>query len=327
MLFLLAGLLSLSAVAAQNQGQPSNRGVIYGTVIAQDGTPAKGLTLNARPLGVALGMALPWTKTNDAGFYRFEQLAWGRYTVYAEDHDAGYSSFSTGSVGGSRLPEVELTAGHPEAEFNVTLPPPSGFLHFHLTNRSTGAPISGVEVTVMTAEIPPKTIFSEGCSSSQAILVPSDKDLLLHVTSWGFLEWEESAGAGKPIHIAPGNSFILDVQLEPSNPLQRRIPGPDPKKYQGIRDAKDWRNPYLIVRPDGIEVVGVTDGGSPMTVDAVTAVLERLPDSAWPYGLVVAIQGNGRAVSESDRSRIETNRNLLLGRLNDLGVIVGFWPQ
>jgi hypothetical protein len=63
-----------------------------------------------------------------------------------------------------------------------------------------------------------------------------------------------------------------------------------------------------------------------MTVDEVTAILECLPDSAWPYGLVVAIQGNGRAVSESERSRIETNRNLLLGRLNDLRAIVGFWP-
>jgi hypothetical protein len=110
----------------------------------------------------------------------------------------------------------------------------------------------------MTKEIPPKMIFNGGFSSRQAILVPSDKDLLLHVTSWGFLEWEESTGAGKPINIAPGNSFILDVQLEPSNPLQRRIAGPDPKKYQGISDAKDWRNPYLIIRADGIEVAGVT---------------------------------------------------------------------
>jgi hypothetical protein len=280
-LLLLAGLLSLSAVAAQNQGQFQNQGVIYGTVIAQNGTPAKGLTLNAMPLGVALGMALPWAKTNEAGIYRFEHLPWGRYTVYAEDKEAGYSIFSTGAGGADRPPEVELTAGHPEAEFNVHLPAPAAFLLFHLTNRRTGAPISGVEVTVISEA---KTIFSGGFSSTQAVLVPADKDLLLHVTSWGFLEWEESVGAGKPIHIAPGNRFTLDVQLEPSNPLSQRIPGADSKKYQGISDVKDWRNPYLIVRVDGIEVVGVTDGRSSLTVDAVTAILEGLPDSAWPYG-------------------------------------------
>jgi hypothetical protein len=147
------------------------------------------------------------------------------------------------------------------------------------------------------------------------------------VTSWGFLEWEESVGAGKPIHIAPGNRFTLYVQLQPSNPLSQRIPGADPKKYQGIRDAKDWRNPYLIVRADGIEVVGVTDGRRPLTVDAVTEILKGLPDSAWPYGLVVAIQDAGLVASESDGSRIEANRNLLLGRLTELGVIVGLWPS
>jgi hypothetical protein len=117
------------------------------------------------------------------------------------------------------------------------------------------------------------------------------------------------------------------VQLEPSNPLRQRIADADQEKYLGIRAAKDWRNPYLIVRADGIEVVGVTSGRSPIAVDSVAAVLEGLPDSAWPYGLVVAIQDKGVVASETERLRIETNRNLLLGRLNELGVIVGFWPS
>src|SRR5215469_15259703 len=147
-------LLSLSTHPfgrAQDQAQSPNKGVIYGTVLAQDGTVAKGLTLNALPLGVPLGMALPWTKTSATGFYRFEQLPLGRYTVFAEDEEAGYSSFSTGA-GGAGRPEVELTAERTEAELNVHLPPPAGFLLFHLTNRATGAPISGVEVTVMSEE-------------------------------------------------------------------------------------------------------------------------------------------------------------------------------
>ena len=36
-----------------------------------------------------------------------------------------------------------------------------------------------------------------------------------------------------------------------SRSLQNRIPKPDPKKYRSVQDAKDWKNPYLIVRPDG----------------------------------------------------------------------------
>src|SRR5437868_10188721 len=38
-----------------------------------------------------------------------------------------------------------------------------------------------------------------------------------------------------------------------SRSLENRIPKPDPKKYHSVQDAKDWKNPYLIVRRDGIE--------------------------------------------------------------------------
>jgi hypothetical protein len=326
MLFMLAGLLLISATLAQNQVGSPNIGVIYGTVTAQDGLPAKGLILNAEPLGVMLGMALPWTKTNDAGAFRFEHLPLGRYTVFAEDNEKGYSSFSTG-VRGVRPPEVELTTEHSETEFNLRLPPKAGFLLFHLTNQRSGASISGVEVTVMLAGNPPKVIFGGGFSSSQAVLVPSDQNLLLHVKSLGFREWDKSAGNGKPIRIAPGNRLALDVNLEPANPLTGRIPSADPKKYQGIHDGRYWGNPYLIVRADGIEIAGTACGGSPIPVESVAAALEGLPDSAWPYGLVVAVQKSGVGASEAERSRIEANQMSLEPLLGELGVLVGFRPS
>lgn len=186
-------LVFLSATAAQNEVRSPNRGVIYGTVLTQEGIPAKGLMLNAHPLGVMLAMPLPWAKTSDTGAYRFEHLPLGRYTVYAEDKEAGYSSFSTGAGGTpGHPPEVELSAEHPEAEFTVHLPPPAGFVLFHLTNRRTGATIAGVQVTVMSGDVHPKPIFGGGFGSTEPLLVPSDLDLLLHVTSWGFREWEHN---------------------------------------------------------------------------------------------------------------------------------------
>jgi hypothetical protein len=325
MLLILAGILSVTPAVAQNQGGSPNIGVIYGTVTALDGLPAKGLILNAEPLGVALGMALPWTKTDDTGAFRFEHLSLGRYTVFAVDEEEGYSLFSTG-VGGVHPPEVELTTDHSEAEFDLRLPPKAGFLLFHLTNQSSGASISGVEVTVMLAGNSPKFIFGGGFPSSQAILVPSDQDLLLHVKSWGFREWDKSVGKGKPLRIAPGNRLALDVKLEPANPLTGRIPSADRKKYQGILDGKDWRNPYLIVRTDGIEIAGTASGGSPIPVESVAAALEGLPDSSWPYGLVVAVQKNGVGASEAERSQIEANQMSLEPLLGELGVVVGFRP-
>jgi hypothetical protein len=118
--------------------------VIYGIVIGQDGKPAKGIGLEAWPLGVPLSTRLPYTRTNDVGEYRFERIPWwGKYSVRAEDDVAGYSVFSTGE-GRNDPPQIELTPEHPEAEMKVSLPPKAGFLHIRLTNRRTGAGMSGM---------------------------------------------------------------------------------------------------------------------------------------------------------------------------------------
>jgi hypothetical protein len=112
-----------------------------------------------------------------------------------------------------------------------------------------------------------------------------------------------------------------------SRPLQNRIPKADPKKYHAIQDGKDWKNPKLIVRPEGIEIVGVTSVGQAIAVEAVPGVLERLPDSAWPYGLVVATSDIGIVSSRRDQPRIEANRTRLLKVLRALGIAVDLWPS
>jgi hypothetical protein len=210
------GLLLVAASAQQNN-EPIPKGVIYGIAIGQDGQPAKRIGLTAHPLGVAIGAILPHTKTNDAGEYRFENIPWwGKYTVYAEDEDAGYSSFSTGPARDSSPPEVELTPEHPEAEFRLMLPPKAGFVQIRLTNKKTGSGISGMRVVVMPTERPDSPLFTMSCHSNHVILIPPDKNLLLHVSSDGFREWDESIGNGKPIHLASGSRLKLEVNLIPA---------------------------------------------------------------------------------------------------------------
>lgn len=182
-------------------------------------------------------------------------------------------------------------------------------------------------VTVLSAKSPSTAIFSGSFPSTEPVLVPSDTDVLLHVTSQGFHEWNQSVGKGKPMRLPPGERLTLDVELEPDNPLRARIPDADPKTYRGIHDGKDWRNPSLIVRPDGIVVSGASKNGSSIRVDEVPAALENLPDSAWPYGLVVAVQENAVVASHADQAGIETNRNLLVAVLSRLGVTIDFWPS
>jgi hypothetical protein len=108
--------------------------------------------------------------------------------------------------------------------------------------------------------------------------------------------------------------------------LQSRIPRPDPKKYHAIRDAAGWKNPYLIVRRDGVEIIGRMAVGHSIPVDSVPGALKELPDSAWPYGLVVAVQDIGIR-APVDTPRIEANRKGLLTLLKKLGIAVDRWPS
>lgn len=98
------------AAAAQQPEDPIAKGVIYGTAVEQDGQPPKELRLTAHPPGVALGVMLPATKTDQNGKFRFSGIPWwGRYAVFAADEDAGYSLFSTGPNGPESTKEVILS--------------------------------------------------------------------------------------------------------------------------------------------------------------------------------------------------------------------------
>ena len=143
-------------------------------------------------------------------------MLWGRYTVYAEDPKAGYSLFSTGTGYSHHPPEITISLQQPEAELNVRLPPKAGFLNVHLTNQMNGSVIPSLIVEVIQQEEPSKVIFSESCGSADVILIPPDRDLLLHVRAPGFSEWSESAGIGRFIRISSGDHMQLNVALSPS---------------------------------------------------------------------------------------------------------------
>ena len=213
--WLLVLLLFSPVVAQQLQSGPN--GTIYGVVVALNGKPARNLRLTARSLlttGGGHSGDFPHTRTNQAGEYRFQKLPLAKYIVYADDEAAGYSRVSTGPLGGS-VSEVEITANHPETEFDFPLPPKAGFMRIHLTNRKNRAPISDMTVSVLSLDKPDSGMFTLSGSSARSILVPPDRNLLLHVTAEGFREWDESIGIGRPVNVPSGHRLMLDVELDP----------------------------------------------------------------------------------------------------------------
>ena len=100
------------------------------------------------------------------------------------------------------------------------------------------------------------------------------------------------------------------------------IPDPDPSKYPGIRDLSGWKNPYLVVREDGIGLVDLSNHEIHiLKPEEVQAELGTLPASAWPYGRVVLIaEAAPRISTDQAKSELRKNRGLLVGTLKELGV-------
>jgi hypothetical protein len=208
-------LLVLSPAMAQQQERVVN-GVIHGVVTTSTGEPAKDVRLRATPLGTGGSGGVLETKTNSEGKYRFHNPpSWGTYRIYADDEAAGYSRVSTGPSPGNSISEVEITREHPDAECNFSLPPKAGLIQIHLTNRRTGIAISEMTLWVAPSETPELGLFGMSGRSDSLILVPPDRNLLLHVTARGFREWDDSIGRGRPVYVPSENRLTLDVQLDP----------------------------------------------------------------------------------------------------------------
>jgi hypothetical protein len=108
--------------------------------------------------------------------------------------------------------------------------------------------------------------------------------------------------------------------------LQSRIPRPDPTKYRDITDAKNWKNHELVVGSDGVKIVGVTTRDAGIPVDSIPMALFHLPDSAWPYGLVVIVVDNG-VQRVDDNIPIRENRKRLLAFLRECRIEAELWPS
>jgi len=114
---------------------------------------------------------------------------------------------------------------------------------------------------------------------------------------------------------------------EPQAVLQA-IPPADSAKYHSVRDMKNWRNPYLIVRPDGVALFDVADSAEIiLKPDELLPALAKLPASNWPYGRVVAAAESSRTGSEQDRIAIRRNKGIVGGILEGAHIAVDWVPS
>jgi hypothetical protein len=120
-------------------------------------------------------------------------------------------------------------------------------------------------------------------------------------------------GCSKPPQAEPTETHVSGLES---------IPAADPTKYPPFSNMSGWKNPYLIVRDDGIGFLDLANREIHLLKpEEVQAELVALPSSAWPYGRVVLVtEAVPKAPSEQTKEDVRKNRALLLGTLKELDV-------
>ena len=93
-----------------------------------------------------------------------------------------------------------------------------------------------------------------------------------------------------------------------------------------MKDTKNWRNPYLIVRADGVALFDSADSAEIiLKPDELLGALAKLPASYWPYGRVVAATETART-SEQDGVAVRRNKGIVGGLLEGAHVAIRWVP-
>jgi len=105
------------------------------------------------------------------------------------------------------------------------------------------------------------------------------------------------------------------------------IPAAQSSMYDAV-NMKQWRNPYLIVRADGVALLDAPDNAEIiLKPDQLLPTLATLPRTDWPYGRVVAATEITHSVSDQDGVAIRRNKGIVGGILQGAHIAVKWVPS
>jgi hypothetical protein len=124
------------------------------------------------------------------------------------------------------------------------------------------------------------------------------------------------------------------------------IPPPSKTRYMAVKSLTVWENPYLTVQGEMVTLhvvqadanksdlglggmlrpIGARRQDLNVRVIDLPAALNAVPQNAWPYGRVVAVE-EAHEVPVSARPEVRRNVEAVIKTLNDLGVVVYEWSD
>ncbi len=119
------------------------------------------------------------------------------------------------------------------------------------------------------------------------------------------------------------------------------IPPPSKSRFMVVRSFDSWENPYLTVQANMFELHVLQADSNPSNVgsggmfrptnarrqvimispDQLSEAIASIPQSAWPYGRVVAIE-EAHKTPKDMLPVVRRNLELAVTRLTDLGVVI-----
>ncbi len=125
-----------------------------------------------------------------------------------------------------------------------------------------------------------------------------------------------------------------------------QIPLPSKNRYLAVKSLTIWENPYLTVQGKMVTLhvtmadantSGLGQGGLLRPVGArrqelnvrtsdLPAAMNAIPQNAWPYGRVVAVE-EAHDAPASARPELRRNMEAAIKTLGDIGVVVYEWQD
>ena len=131
------------------------------------------------------------------------------------------------------------------------------------------------------------------------------------------------------------------AELDMDREQLETIPPPSKSRYMSIHTFDSWENPYVTVQASMVELhvtrgdtnttpigvggmlrpVGARREELNLSMDDLGKAITAVPQDAWPYGRVVAIE-EAHQTPASAEPAVRRNMEVTIARLNDLGVVV-----
>ena len=143
----------------------------------------------------------------------------------------------------------------------------------------------------------------------------------------------------------PADSANRQALTETERQQLEEIPPPSKNRYMAVRSLDSWENPYLTVQPGMVTLhvlradVNTDPHGAGgllrptnarrqdlnLSLDQLGDALASVPQDAWPYGRVVALE-EAHQTPAAGEPQVRRNMEAAMRTLNDLGVVVYEWP-